>query len=522
MPDKPNTPHTAGQRPARFGDRRFLVAAAQYTLGRGANALVSIALFVLIARQLGASGYGPYVALMAMVELLLVAGNLGTEWVTAVEVPRLSQREAGAALRRLVAGCLAVQALAFALLAGAMVLASAPLAAWFDLGDSGAALHSYALLLLVEGLGRSVRDQMLSSLLLQWMAQFAQLLRNLLVFVALLWLAYPAGALPLAELARIELLASAAGLLVGGAYLALQLLRMPAGSAEAQDLHALRRRALHAWAATLSHQVWSGHAVVLLVTRSLGSEAGGLVGFARNMAEQVRRFMPVEFAFTLIRTFLVTRLGSEGRAALPARVALLWRLNALLLLPLPGIALVYGSALGAWVSAGQIAGAGALLAWWLLWVLAWSHHRLSDTLAVLLDASASMGRYSLALLPALGLFLAMLELGGLHVAFAVLVAVELGYCLLVARAALRAAGLRYPWAQLRLLRLIVAAATALLLSLLPAIAGLALDWRLGALLALAGYGLALLALRPVRLAELRGLRGQAQPAMAGPGEPLAG
>lgn len=496
----------AEARHARFTDRRFLVAAAQYTLGRGANALLSIVLFVLVARQLGASGYGPYVALMALVELLLVAGNLGTEWITAVEVPRLSQAGAGTTLRRLVAACLGVQALAFATLAATMLLAAGPLVAWFELGQVGSALLCYALLLLVEGLGRSVRDQLLSSLLLQWMAQLAQLLRNLLVLAGLLWLAQPDGGLSLNQLAQIELAASAMGLLLGAGYLTLHLRRVPDGMALVLDVPALRRRALHAWMATLSHQVWSGHAVVLLVTRSMGSELGGVVGFARNLAEQVRRFMPIEFGFTLIRTYLVTRLGSEGREALLDRVALLWKLNALLLLPLPGIALAYGRELAAWVSAGQLPVAGALLGWWLLWVQVWSHHRLSDTLAYLFDASASMGRYSLALLPALALFVAALQWLGLQAAFALLVVVELAYCLLVARAATRTAGLRYPVARLQLPRLLLAALAAVLLGWLPGAVGLSPDWRLGLLLVLVGYGACVALFVPVRWAELQLLR----------------
>lgn len=493
-------------RHARFADRRFLVAAAQYTLGRGANALLSITLFVLIARQLGAAAYGPYVALMALVELLLVAGNLGTEWVTAVEVPRLSQAGAGATLRRLVAACLGVQALAFAILAATMLLATGPLAAWFELGQVDSAMLCYALLLLVEGLGRSVRDQLLSSLLLQWMAQLAQLLRNLLVLVGLLWLAQPDGSLRLSQLAQIELVASTIGLFLSAGYLTLYLRRVPDGTSHALDLPSLRRRALHAWMATLSHQVWSGHAVVLLVTRSMGSELGGVVGFARNLAEQVRRFMPIEFGFTLIRTYLVTRLGSEGRQALLERVALLWKLNALLLLPLPGIALAFGPDLTAWLSAGQLLVSGSLLGWWLLWVLVWSHHRLSDTLAYLFDASASMGRYSLALVPALALFVAALQWLGLQAAFALLVVVELAYCLLVARAASRTAGLRYPVARLRLPRLLLAALAAVLLGCLPGALGLSPDWRLGLLLVLVGYGVCAALLAPVRWAELRTLR----------------
>lgn len=487
---------------SRYAGGRFIAAAAQYVVGRGLNALLSISLFVWIARLLGAPAYGAYVALIAMLELLIVVGNLGTDWVVSVELPRLSQSGAGRSMRRLVGLAMATQLLGLSVLGAALWAAAPWLVVQFGLPDAEPALRVYAGLLVVEGFGRSVRDLFLSSLLMQWMAQLAQILRNAVVMAALLW--WPQqGGWGLLALSQLELAASVLGLVVGGLYLAWQLYRLPDGPAVALDWPAMRRTARDAWVASLSHQVWSGHAVVLLVTRFLGSEVGGLVGFARNLAEQVRRFMPVEFGFSLIRTFLVTRQSEEGAPALLERVAAFWKLNALVLVPTLGLGLLFGRELAGWVSGGQFAAAGLWLPWWLLWVLVWSHHRLSDTLAYLIGTSRSVGRYSMGLLPALGLFVLALNVLGLHAAFTVLVMVELSYCVGVARAAARQAGLAYPLRRLALPVLLGSGLLACGLAAVPALLGHARPWQLGAALLCVGFALATLVLRPLKLAELR-------------------
>jgi O-antigen/teichoic acid export membrane protein len=496
-----------------YAGRRFLAALAQYVVGRGLNALLSISLFVAIARLLGVQAYGSYVALIAMLELLIVVGNLGTDWVASVELPRLSQAGAGRSLRRLAGVCMVAQLAGLATLGIVLWLAAPWVVAQLGITGAEPALRVYAWLIVVEGMGRSVRDLFLSSLLMQWMAQLAQILRNAVVFGALLcWV--PADGWGLHALSQLELGASVLGLVVGGTYLGWQLYRLPSGPDVALDAAAMRRTARNAWIASLSHQVWSGHAIVLLVTRVLGSEVGGVVGFARNLAEQVRRFMPVEFGFGLIRTFLVTRQGEEGGPALLERVAAFWKLNALVLVPALGLGLLFGPELAGWVSGGQFTAAGLWLPWWLLWVFVWSHHRLSDTLAYLVGTSGSVGRFSLLLLPALGLFMLALVASGLHAAFAVLVLVELSYCVGVVRSATRQAGLTYPLRRLALPALLSSGVVASLLAALPAWLGHAEPWQFRAALLCVAFAALTWLLRPLKFAELRPRSPNAAPVAA--------
>lgn len=493
-----------------YANRRFVAAALQYALGRGANAVISITLFVQIARALGAQNYGAYVALIALIELLLVVGNLGSEWVTAVEVPRLSNAGAGRAVRRLIGVCLGVQALSFAGLA-LLVAASSPwLAAWLKLDGVSDAFLLYAAVLFIEGLGRSIRDQLLSSLLLQWVAQLAQLLRNLVVMLGLYILSRQSeGTVSLQHMAGLELGASALGLLIGGAYLAWVLHRM-SGEGAPNDYRRLSRLAFNSWLSTICHQVWSGHAVVLLVTRSLGPEIGGLVGFARNMAEQVRRFMPIEFGFLLVRTFLVTRFASNGGGRdLMQRISILWRINAAVLVPVVVVMALHADEIVSLIATPAYVDSAKYLWLWLIWVVVWSHHRLSDTAAYLAGASASVGKYSVALIPSLALFVYVLESFGIGGAFFVLIFIEFMYCFLVIVAAARRVKCDYSILKLKILQIGSVVAVAIAVNYVAMNYWLDAKWPALSLLNLlcVAVGFALFGL--VRLKELSQLKAPA-------------
>lgn len=434
-----------------YSGGRFRAAVLQYALGRGVNALASVALFVLLARALPVRDYAAYVTLWALLELLLAVGNLGTEWVTATEVPRLRQGQAWALLRRLVASALGVQALAFGSLGLLLALAgpqlahlagwSLPVEVWPWLG-----LH-----LLAEGLGRSLRDQLLSSLLLQGVAQAVQLLRNLVVLLGVAWAMQESAGLGILSIVPLETLASAGGMLLALANLCWHLRHRgaPAGDVAAPDGAVLRRMALHAWVGSLASLLVSPQLLVLLAARFLGSEATALLGFARNLAEQVRRFMPIEFGFIILRTFLVTRFQDRSQlAALVDRSQVAWKLNLALLLPLGLVAALWGDRLATLVGGAKFQAAGPLLVAWLVWVVAWSHHRLSDLWAHLLSRSAAVGRSSLAL-AALPILLGVTLAAQQALAAVLLLAVgECLYALRVAALALRGE-LAYPWAQLR-------------------------------------------------------------------------
>ncbi len=493
--------------------RAFRASALHYAFGRLLNAALSLSIFVALARWLPAADYAAYVVAVALMEILLVAANLGMDWVTAIEIPKLAQRAPTGVLAGFIRRCVGVQALALVLVAVLLAAVAGVVAPLLGQPLLDGLLGWSAALLCVEGLSRVLRDQVLSSLLLQWASQAAQTLRNLAMLAALALLAV-SGGLHVRQVVQAELAASAGSLLLGAALLLRELRRrarqdgpsVPSAPVVAPSLWSLRALAANAWIASLASLLWGGQMIVLIVSRTLGAEGAGLVGFGRNLAEQVRKLMPLEFLFNLVRTFLVTRHDTERDAQrLLARIALFVKANLLFVLPVLLCAVLYGAEIAGLASGGRYREAHWIVVGWLCWVVVWSHHRLAEALAHLLGRSAEIGRSSLALAAMPLAYLMLLPMGGLPALFVLLVLTELAYIAVVIG---RSAGaLGYPWRALALPKVIGGFLLAWLVALalhegwpsLPALAGV--------LLAVMLFAVAMLGLRPLSAHERRWLVG---------------
>lgn len=450
-----------------YSGSRFRAALLHYVLGRGLNALLSIGLFVALARALPVASYAIYVALWALTELLLAIGNLGTEWVTAAEVPRMRQASHGRALRQLVAAVFGVQLCSFGLLSlWWMVFDDALADALGLMRDPAVAL--FAATLFIEGISRSVRDQMLSSLLLQWVAQAGQVFRNGAVLVFLFVAAKRGTAVALVDVVWCEVAAALAALLFSAGYLMRVLSKVPKEELTEQlPWRDFAKRAFLAWLGGLGALLLSAQTALILIGRAAGPEVGAAAGFARNLAEQVRRFMPIEFGFAIFRTFLLSRFAIDQSAEkLWRRIQLAWKANAVLLGAAIVVAVGFGNEVGALVSGGRYTTAGNALVCWLLWVLAWSRHRMVDTLAHTVGKSKAVVVTSASLMPAL---LLVAWGAGSHwpmIAIGVLAVSELIYAWVLARMSLAAVNRRAGFLQLDWTKLALAGLPAAGLSLM--------------------------------------------------------
>lgn len=490
---------------------RFRSSALHYAIGRAFNALLSLGIFIWVARGLSVADYAVYVVLIATLEILLVVGNVGFDWVTAVEVPRLQAVGAYRELSQLVSRCMTVFAVSFGTLAAIGLAGAGFLAAMAGGADAVNVIRVYALVLLVEGLSRAVRDQMLASMLLQWAGQLAQTLRNFTVAAVLLILHANARTLDLPTLSLAEFTASGLSLIAGAGIL-WRRLGVDARAAVAapqftSDWQVLRHLAYNAWLASLTALLGSGQVILLLVSHLLGAEAAAVMGFGRNLAEQFRKLMPVEFLFNLIRTFLVARHTGDGDAdMLLARVALFVKINLLLLLPAVLSMATAGADLCNLISKGRYAHANWIVLGWLVWVLAWSHHRLADAVAHLLKRSDVIGRASLLMMLVPPACAVALVVAGTTAMFVVLSAIEVAYVVLVLRLATTGTA-RYPLSVLALPQLALGC-------VLTVAVWRALDWSgtglsllMGIAVMLAGYLATMVVLRPLRLAELSTILG---------------
>lgn len=422
---------------AGYSNRAFGRSALHYVLGRITNALLAFLVFALVARHLPASQYALYVAAFACLELGLVIFGFGMEWVTAVYIPQMKLKAGGRALGRFVWQCAALQG---GMLAGGALLmggGASYLAGLLELQGAVAVLRLYALVMLVEGVSRVFRDQLLSCLLQQGAAQISQLARNLVMLGFALQLSSQPGWANAQALAWAELGAASLSLLCSLLALNRHLYLHRHESAGApgwqppawsQMLAAGR----NAWLSNLANLSWGGQTVILLASRWMGAETTAALGFARNLAEQVRRYMPMEFLLGIVRTLLITRYTQDGDARrLALRGGLMYRANLLFLLPLLALVLARGGELCGVLSNGRYVEAQGLLLGWLIVLVFWAHHRVSDLLAHALGRSGITSRVSAFLLLTPPLLAAAAWQQSYLGMFAVLAAAELIYSLMV-------------------------------------------------------------------------------------------
>ncbi|KQV78453.1 hypothetical protein ASD15_21800 [Massilia sp. Root351] len=383
-------------------------------------------------------------AAYSIIEMGIVLSGFGMEWVTGIYIPQIRMHASGKALYRFVWQSVGLQALLLA--GGALILFfTAPLlTGWLGLRDAEGVLRLYAGVMLIEGVSRVFRDQLLSSLLLQKAGQASQLLRNLaLAGYAVLAFSHEEWRNAHA-LAVGELIASSCSLLVAAWCLQRHLLQVRgaaagAGGAAKADwsMPAWRdmlRVGRNAWLSNIANLTWSWQAVILLATRTLGPDAAAPLGFARNLAEQVRKYLPSEFLLGIVRTLLVVRYAAEqDKGKLGVRAGLIYKANLLCLLPLLVLCAVRGAELSAFLSNGRYPDAHWLLTGWLAVLVILAHRRLTDLMAHTLGRSSATTRANFVLLVTpLALLLAAPQQRW-SLLFAVLVLAETVYSALVLR-----------------------------------------------------------------------------------------
>src|SRR5574343_376184 len=300
--------------------------------------------------------------------------------------------------------CALIQAILLLIGSIAFFLLAPRFSDWLGLSSATSIFKVYAVVMFLEGCSRVFRDQLLACLLQQGASQISQSLRNasMLAFALMLsWLPEWRDAFALAQA---ELVASSLSLLFSFAFLHRCLKKLePSSNEDRQWQHPawsmMFRAGMNARISNLANLSWGWQVVILLATRLIGAESTAALGFARNLSEQVRRYLPMEFLLGVIRTILIARFAEDGNVRnLALRAGLMYRANLLFLLPLIVLVGIRGEELCALLSNGRYGSAHWLLFGWLIVLVFWAHHRLTDLLAHALNQSAVSRRVALSLL----------------------------------------------------------------------------------------------------------------------------
>lgn len=361
-------------------------SAWHFLSGKVVSALLTFLILLWVVRLLPVAEYGAYVTLVAGMELAMIIATLGLPWLAARYLPEFRLHAPGPRLRHLVLRLLTWQAVLLVILAGILAIGLKSYLAWADLTPYRTVAQLYLLVLVVEGIGRQVRENLLSPLLLQGVAQVSMVARNL-AFIALLAMVTLTDHVSLIDVVQAELVASVLGTALSLNGLARRLNRTDTlqGKSDWQEprLSVMWRIAGNMYFSHLLTLCYSPQVFLLVIQRYLGVEAAAIFGFLRTLYEQVVRYLPATLLFGLVRPKLVASyVGGGGMNELSRNANLAGKLSLFVLMPLVAFAGVAGQDLISLLSGAKFSETGLLFLGFMLALIPFSQRQLLETVAV--------------------------------------------------------------------------------------------------------------------------------------------
>jgi hypothetical protein len=468
-----------------FSSRRVRGSMVSFAIGKAISAPLTFLLILVLAAVMSRAEYANYVAAVALLEIAVVLGTLGLEWVLQTTIAGVLVRGNAAQLVRAMLLMGALPVLPYAALAAGM-WAFAP---WIASAMGGVisveVLRLYAIVLAMEGPTRMLRDQMLGALLMQRMCQLAQIVRIVVLFGAVgAWLAL-GREVDAATVARAEIAAAASSLLVA---LAAFVWRLRAAWPAAPMSGALdawlgwrsARFAANAYGSFVLMLPLGTEVMTALVARYLGADATAAFGFVARLMETARRYLPMDMFYGVLRPAAIGRFESAtGDAAFVQLVSDVNRMvgaNLIVVGVGTAVALAAGDPIVALLSKGGVASPPLLLAALLGLLATHSIRRGVELIAYIVGQSAVFARAALASLVAPPLTVLLLtSTGVVQLAPIAVVAIDLAYSGL-ALVGLRRRGWRVDfeyrrWASILLATGLAGGAGATLLHFVPGLAG---------------------------------------------------
>lgn len=385
-----------------------------FLTGKIASAILNFSILILLARLLESSAYGAYATLFAIKEVGLAVANLGIGWVGHRYIPEYRLHASSKELGRFITSLIMIRLLA--LVAVGLIFFSFEefLAHYLHLEAFGSALHVYILVLIVEGIGNAIREDIFAALLQQKKMQFIMICRSLALLLLLIY-GTNDGELSLAHFVWMELSVSllATGMSIIGilAYL-LQLKQQRQAEWEAPKLDQFVHTAAAMYVNFLLTIVAGRQVFMFIINRLLGLEAAAIFGFANNLNSMLTRYLPAELLMGLIRPKLVADYTLyKDKERLSNDALFVWKLSLAILIPAVSFFIVYGESFTMLISTGKYTGAGAILAGLSIVLIPFSQRHVLEALVIILGQPRACVTASFVRLLCIPLVLILIEQG---------------------------------------------------------------------------------------------------------------
>jgi hypothetical protein len=314
-----STPADPERGAAAFSTSRVRGSMRAFAIGKAISAPLTFLLVLVLAAVMSREEYASYVAAVAVLEIAVVLGTVGLDWVLQTTIAGVVVRGNAAQLVHAMLLLGLLPAVPYVLLAAAL-WQFAPL---IDAAMGGVVtvevLRLYAAVLLVEGPTRMLRDQMLGALLMQRVCQLAQIVRIVVLFGAVAALAMLDLEVRAATVAHAELAAACASLGVALAGFVVRLRRAWPHGAMSDALGAWlgwrsARFAANAYGSFVLMLPLGTEVMTAIVARYLGADATAAFGFVARLMEIARRYLPMDMFYSVLRPAAIGRYesGSDG------------------------------------------------------------------------------------------------------------------------------------------------------------------------------------------------------------------
>lgn len=343
-----------------YSGKRFRQAIQHFLLGRTAQAIAFFALTLWLVRLLEPTDYGAYMVLWGMVEMMVPLSSLGMLEAVRRYLPELATRGAPGVLIKFVRWMTLIRFAIMASWAALIAALWADIAAWmgFSVPQQDATLLAVGLIVTVIGFRYAA--EMLECLLEQRWSQLTHALMPLgrLLGVAIL---VAVDDLTLQWLLGIDLTVSLSCFLLAEFFLMRKLRSLPGTGDYQLDVREIVTFAWHMAGVNLLRAVASAGALRILVARTLGLEVAGMFAFLQQLLMIVGRYLPANLLDNIIRPILISRYVVGETNIVSQGIALLWKVNLLIIAVSMAAISVAGNSIIMLVSGGRFADAGMIV-----------------------------------------------------------------------------------------------------------------------------------------------------------------
>ncbi len=362
-------------------------SALHFLTGKAVSALLTLIILLLLIRILSTEAYGMYVLLVAGMELALAMLSFGLPWMAARYLPEF-RLHGGSLVAQFVWKIIAL--LACALTVGVCALFF--IVQWLlpaELMQYANMAELFLLVLLLEGLSRRIRENILGPLMQQKLAQVTLVARNF-TFLLLIGIFCLSAEIGLHHVVFAEIFASVLGLvlLFNGLIRHLNTYRNMAANANwvQPDWSSIWQVARNMYFNNLIVLLYSPQMFIFLTQRYLGIEATALFGFLCKLYMQIVNYLPATLLFSLIQPKLVASYVHAGNMHDLARNAnLAGKLSLFVLMPLVAYVWLVGDELLYLLSDGKFVLSGDYLTGLMFAMIPLSQRRILETVAVAID-----------------------------------------------------------------------------------------------------------------------------------------